>query len=386
MNITTSPTPAPTPTADKKQWTVLIYSAADNNLKQDLIGNITDLEKVGSDSYTNLVAQVDTGKECNRYLLTQAAAPKPGHIDSKSVEKMGKTDMANPQTLADFIEWGIKNYPAEHYMVVVSDHGDGWQGAVEDDSAGTWMSLPQIREGFEKAQQATGKKVDIIGFDACLMASTEVADELKGVCDFQISSEETEGAAGWPYSHILNSTLLQNVQESHLLKINVDPRALAARAVHEASGTQDVLPTMTAIDSSQVGGLTQAVDGLAQAIVKTDTPTSTLSRIVNQTQEFYDYRDAIDFAQHLATNPDVKDGNLKEAARNLITAADMAIVAEEHSTQYPGAHGLTLELTTSGERRGYDQTQLAKETQWPAALAKLAHTDAAPAPTHKPTA
>jgi hypothetical protein len=372
------------PKCPQAKWTVLLYSAADNNLKDALIRNVTDLETVGSDSYTNLVAQVDTGDQVNRYLLQKVSNGNPDVIGSQAVETLQPQNMSDPQTLADFIKWGVQKYPAEHYMVIVSDHGDGWQGAVEDDSHGGWMSLPQIREGFEKAQADTGKKIDIIGFDACLMASAEVTHELKDVCDYQVVSEETEGAAGWPYSRIANPDLLKHVQQMHLMKINVEPRELAIQAVKDSQGTQDVLPTMSAIDSSKVQDVTSAVDGLAKAIVANQDDSAAIGDAANSAQSFYDYKDATDFANRIANNANVKDDALKAAAQNLSSAVSSAVIAEEHSQDYPDAHGLTLEIGTWGVRNGYDQTRLGQETQWPAALQKMSGAGS-PAPTPDPS-
>ena len=36
-----------------------------------------------------------------------------------------KNDMANPDSLTNFINWAAKNYPAEKYVLVLTDHGGG---------------------------------------------------------------------------------------------------------------------------------------------------------------------------------------------------------------------------------------------------------------------
>ncbi|NDD30553.1 MAG: hypothetical protein EB084_20020 [Proteobacteria bacterium] len=363
MNVSTSPAQ---PTQAK--WTVLLYSAADNNLKSYMLDDVNEIEGVGSDSYTNLVAQVDTGKACNRYLLQKDG--DRSKINSPVVESLGKANMSDPQTLADFISWGVKNYPAEHYMVVVSDHGNGWRGAVEDDSHGGWMSLPMLREGFEKAQEATGRKLDIIGFDACLMASAEVTHELKDVADYMIVSQETEGADGWPYSHILNPELLQTVQQMHFSKINVEPRDLAIQTVHHASNDQGVLPTMTAVDTAKVPAMTAALDNLGKVIAG-GSHGKALGKIAGETQSFTDYKDAFDFAQRIQDSR-IQDIDLKAAAQGVTEAISDAVIAEEHSDSYPRAHGITVELSTWGTPSGYTDTKFGQETAWPQALGKLA--------------
>lgn len=60
------------------------------------------------------------------------AARRDGGIARPALETTGPVNMSDPHTFADFITWGVQPYPAQHYMVVVSDHGVGWKGAVQD--------------------------------------------------------------------------------------------------------------------------------------------------------------------------------------------------------------------------------------------------------------
>ncbi len=369
--VDTPPAP-PRPTA---RWTILLYSAADNNLQHDMIENITDMEKVGSDSYTNLVAQVDTGDHCNRYLVQKAATPQTDEIQSPSLQDLGPVNMADPKTLSDFIKWGVQKFPAQNYMVIVSDHGNGWQGSVEDDSAGgAFMALPQHRKAFEDG----GQHLAILGYDACLMAASEVTREFRGLADYLVVSQETEGSAGWPYSHILSPDMLKNLKEMNFSKIDVGPKELAQLCVKDSAQTQSVLPTMTSVDMSREPALTGAIDGLGKAILATSTPQSVLSDIVNNTQSFTDYKDAFDFAQRISTSSQITDAGLKTAAKGVMNAIKPlndptggVVMTEEHSPSYPGAHGLTLEISTNGVRPGYTDLQFAHDTSWPAALTKL---------------
>lgn len=354
-----------------RKWTILLYSAADNDLKDFMLEDVNETESVGSDSYTNLVAQVDQGrgKGAARYLLQKDE--NMGEITSPVVEDLGPVNMSDPKNLADFVEWGMKTYPAENYMVILSDHGDGWKGALQDWTHDGWMSLPQIREGLAEAQQRTGRKIDVLGFDACLMASTEVAHELKDTADYLVASEETEAAEGWNYTKFLTPELLERMRGMHLMKVNVEPRDLAILAVRTAQAGQENLPTMSAIDLSKAQDVTNAVDRLGRAIASTSANPQVLSDLARDTQEFTGYRDAFDFANRLQFSVNHKDRELRSAAREVKKAVSEAVIAEQHSPDYPNAHGLTLEISPWGKPTGYDETLLAKETSWPQALEKI---------------
>ena len=307
-----------------------------------------------------------------RYLLQKPAGGKSGEIQSPVLQDMGQADMASPDTLADFISWGMKSYPAEHTMLIISDHGDGWNGACEDDSAGTWMHSPQIREALEKAEAETGKKLDIVGMDACLMANAEFANEIKNNADFLIASEQTEGADGWAYTRFLTPEMLKNMQASHLMKVNVEPRDLALQGVRSAETTQQNLPTMSAIDLSKMTPVTDAFDHLGSAILETSVPLSTFSQISQSSQRFYGYTDAVDLANGILNDSSIQDEKVRAAAQEVVDAVGGAVMAEQHSGTYPGAHGMTVEANTWGVPSGYTDLQFAKDSHWTEALAKIA--------------
>ena len=53
------------------------------------------------------------------------------------VMDVGEVNMADGQTLVDFVTWAVENYPADKYMLIMSDHGMGWPGGWTDpDPAG----------------------------------------------------------------------------------------------------------------------------------------------------------------------------------------------------------------------------------------------------------
>lgn len=363
---------SPKEAAPLKKWTILQYSAADNNLTSAMVDDVKEMEKVGSDANTNLVVQLDVGgsKGANRYLLVKD--DKGQAISSPVVQKMGNVNMSDPKKLADFIKWGMQNYPAQNYALILSDHGGGWEGAIQDVGSDGWMTMGDIKSALSEAQQATGKKIDVLGFDACLMASTEVGYELKDQAAYMVGSEETEGADGWPYTRILTAKVLERLQQTLKHKINMNPEELAKTVVKSAEGSQGELPTMAAFDMSKVDKLGKATDALAKAILDTDTSKSTLMGIARKTQDFSGFEDAFDFCQRIDQSKDIKDEKLKAAARDLLAAVQETVIAEQHSSAYPGAHGVTLDIPSGKPSAEYKKLDLSKDTQWDEAMGKIA--------------
>ena len=116
-------------TPAKAKWTVLNYCAADNNLYAYIYDDAASMEKIGSNNSVQLVTQLDhRGAGANRFRVEQDRQSGPEadkRIDSPVLKSLGPVNMSDPKTLSDFITWGIKSFPAEHYMLVIADHGKG---------------------------------------------------------------------------------------------------------------------------------------------------------------------------------------------------------------------------------------------------------------------
>ena len=111
-------------------------------------------------------------------------------------------NMADPDTLTDFIDFCTENYPADHTMLLLWNHGGGFSGFGNDEIFGMdCLSLAEIRSAIENVVGCNPDDpyFEAIGFDACLMASLEAAHELSGLGRYLLASEESEPATGWDY-------------------------------------------------------------------------------------------------------------------------------------------------------------------------------------------
>ena len=114
-------------------------------------------------------------------------------------EDAGNKAMTDPDTLSAFIRWGKKNFPANRMALIFWDHGGGsvsGYGYDEKFASSGSMDLAEIDEALTSG----GVKFDFVGFDACLMATTETALMLTRHADYLIASEETEPGIGWYYT------------------------------------------------------------------------------------------------------------------------------------------------------------------------------------------
>ncbi|MBE6046321.1 MAG: peptidase C11 [Clostridiales bacterium] len=116
----------------------------------------------------------------------------------------GNGAMTDPATLRSFVAWTAKNFPANRNMLILWDHGGGSASGFGYDQKNSYpksMSLERIDQALKNSKV----KFDFIGFDACLMATTETALMLSDRADYLISSEETEPGKGWYYTNWLTA-------------------------------------------------------------------------------------------------------------------------------------------------------------------------------------
>jgi clostripain len=384
------------PQPPKAKWLFMNYIAADCNLEPFQVRNIDNQELVGSDPTTHIIAQIDRGPNpseidggwtnCRRYYVTHDE--QPDVLGSKVIEDMGRIDMSNPKTLTDFIVWAQKNYPAEHVALVLNDHGGGFTGAMADDSDGNFMSVPDLAKAIADAEAITGKKIDIVGFDACLMAEHEVAHELKNNANILLSSEESEAGPGWTYNPMLGGkTMNEAIQQMKMMKIEGTPEEFAKIVVDVNKDHNHDISTFSAIDLRKLDTLTTATDKLAEAIIASKDKTAIKTAI--RSAESYgggytpykDLKDEFDMAEKMSKSSGISDKAVKKAAQEVMDAVNTVVMANESNpSSHPRSHGVSIYTPTttgaSGPGYGYAKLAFAKNTKWAEALKTLGKLEA----------
>ncbi|KQS68733.1 hypothetical protein ASG41_07390 [Modestobacter sp. Leaf380] len=205
--------PEETGAAAGEGWTVMLYSMADTDLEAALLGDVGELAGVGSQGELKIEALVDRAAsdeepsysgadllDAGAWSGARTFSVQPDSLELR--EDLGDVDTADPQVLADFIAASVEASPSEHYALVLSDHGAGWPGVGADESAGqSTMDLAGLQTGISDGLAAAGlDRLDLVGFDACLMATYETAATMAPLADRMIASEELEPGHGWDYA------------------------------------------------------------------------------------------------------------------------------------------------------------------------------------------
>ena len=251
------------------------------------------------------------------------------------VDNDGTGAMTDPNTLARFIQWSAKNYPANRYMLIFWDHGGGsvsGYGYDEKNKRSGSMTL----DGIDRALKSGGVQFDFVGFDACLMATVETGMMLEPYADYMIASEETEPGIGWYYTDWLtklsNNTSMPTVDIGK--NIVDDFVSACARQCPGQSATLSVvdIAELSATVPEAMRGFSNSVTSLIQ-----NNGYQQVSTARNGAREFarsnaIDQVDLVHFAKNLDT----------PESRALAEALLGAVKYNRTSSNMSNAYGLSV--------------------------------------------
>lgn len=287
-------------------------------------GNLNVIVQTGGTAeWQNTVIADD---RCQRYRVTEDGLEL---VD----DSLGMQNMADGTTLTDFIRYCSSNYTADHYGLVLWDHGGGVVGGYgyDENFDGDSMSLTEMSHALEDAEV----HLDMLGFDACLMANFETCLMAAPYVNYLIASEEPEPGCGWYYTDWIGK-LSKNCgipPESYGRQIIDD-------YIRESSwNSPSMYSTLGMFDLKQVTqkllpALNQFSDDAAQQLSAGEYRKISQSR--SNTRAVYqsdlDHIDLLDYARHTQS----------ETASQLEKAISECIVYYRETVNGSGDNGLSI--------------------------------------------
>lgn len=122
-----------------------------------------------------------------------------GEDEPAPLQSAGRADMGDPDTLAAFLRYGMSAAPADHYALILWDHGGGPVYGVCGDENYDYdaLTLAELKRALEEGLE--GKRLDILAFDACLMNSIDSCEMAADYADYTLASQETVSQTGLDY-------------------------------------------------------------------------------------------------------------------------------------------------------------------------------------------
>ena len=185
-----------------------IYRDGDNNLDRSQAVTLAQALQVSSENAHIEFAIEDTTSRNSDSLETRTYVLADGEVHDAATR--GARDMASPRNLARFVAWTLDRAElsgAQQSWIELSDHGAGDGGGLEADSAKAIMSIDSMAAAISEGvalharshPEDSGRRIDGVVANQCLMASLGFADELShaGV-RFLAASPETMLSPGTP--------------------------------------------------------------------------------------------------------------------------------------------------------------------------------------------
>lgn len=365
--------------AVQKDFTLMVYMIG-SNLESKLgsaSADIAEMEDSGLSFdevnlilYTGGSTRWQAGVPCDRNSVMDMSLDGAERVVAGTAKN---ADMGAYETLSAFINFCTEQYPAEHYGLILWDHGGGplWGYGVDELFNGDGLLLSEMKLAMSHTIFAGDRKLDFVGFDACLMGNLETMTVWADYADYYVGSEELEPGDGWDY-HFLSS-----------LNRTRDPKKITAAIVDAYSSYYkkqkseyfDPDVTLSVADLSKVEEVQTALANLtlnmSQSMERDGLGILNKARFnaksfgsLESSNFYYDLADLGNLAKGLETAAKERAKADKEQAAFYTAMAKNAAALSnsvkslivKNSTNVDGAEGVTL-YYPSGSRGQYYEMQ-----------------------------
>lgn len=285
-------------------WTVMVWMNGDNNLQDHVLQDWKELAAAAGNERVRVVVQLDLNKlgDTRRFRVQHSDLPKLSDADL-----IGERNMVDGAELADFVQWARTNHTAKKYALIFSSHGDGWRELRPSPEAPAPVPLASVpapalaaapessdpiflppgvfgspnrtislddshredalynREIADSlAGVLSGKKLELVIFDACLMGMVEVAYGLRNVANVLVASEELVQNAGMNYTPILDELGTRPAQDGQTLSRRI---VTLYDELHDARNRNDPSRTLAAFRLDRIEALATALSELSGLLI-----------------------------------------------------------------------------------------------------------------------
>ncbi len=419
------------------EWTVLVYAQANNNLSQYAEKNFSDMASIGSADNLNILVEwhqpskpgawrykIDKGK-----MTFDACVAKEsdGNNPQDLVNAMQWAVSKYPAKKYSLVLWdhgigildpawgkyrpwssqkslvnqiAVKDNPRiqingltvkPHHQKTIAKNGslakngrakagtDLTRGILFNEQSRTYMTNQHLSAALSEIKTSVlgGKKIDIIGMDACLMAMVEIGYQAKNYADILVASEEVELAQGWHYS-----SFLQLLKNGTLSPIQLAQSIVQTYELYYKERVQFF--TQSAINLNNMDILKDSLDNMVTLAKKCKDANMPLGAIIKKSRStslqfsapsYIDLHSFLSEFQKNLTSITMRSNVLDELRKSIAISSNLvesSVIAHTAGRSIGRAKGLSIYYPTSGIDASYAKTDFAKESLWLCLLNELA--------------
>lgn len=333
-------------TDGKKKTTLMVYMVG-SDLEAKTAAGTNDLDEMKASGVdltsTNVVVYTGGAPKWHNDLVTKEEHAVLNLTDDGFVsEKTAPAaSMGEPDNLSSFINHAYSTYPAEEYALIMWDHGNGpiigyGKDMLYDNDT---LTLKEMQTAMAATPFNKDNKLKWVGFDACLMASAELACVWAEYADYLVASQEVEPSFGWNYGFLGN---ISTQSTTELLGGITKGYLESCEAYYKKKGYTDRDTTLACYDLSKTDALTTALANLftkAKDNIGTQYNALTAKRVSTRalgrasTGSEYDLIDLNDMAAQLLDLFPTEATALSSAIKDMVIA---------NATNTTGCCGMSL--------------------------------------------
>ena len=257
-------------------------------------------------------------------------------------------DDSSLELFLDYLRDGYIGF--DQRFLTLWDHGDTYKGFGNDSN---FNDDPLHMEELESAFQSSQVGVfDLIGFDACLMASVEVAKVIEPYADYMIASEELEPGHGWFWSSVIELY----ADGDNIVDIG---KGMVNDFVENPHHSHTDGKTLSLLDLSEYSSLIESLDSvlssLSDQLLYNPEYADSVTRGAFQSRAFGESKkgdsvvsvDLMHFAQLLSD--DLSDDEIGPHLDELMNAIDHFVVHSNHDGSRPNSFGIAIDAPENSD-------------------------------------
>lgn len=364
-----SPTHLQSQSYYNKTHTLMVYMVGSDLETFDKAGtnDLAEMKEIGSLGSVNIVVSTGGAKKWHEKGIKNNSVQR-WQIDyngKRKLDEVGDKNMGEYETLRDFITWTINEYPSDKYSLVLWNHGGGSiVGYGYDENFRSLLSLNDIQRALEESYQKTRKKFELIGFDACLMATIETANMLVPYANYMIASQELEPGHGWDYTPIAMALVVN----PDINGADLGNRIMEGfRSQAKKMRTEDFI-TLSVIDLKQIPSVIQKLDNFVnKAGNDIQYDPSRFNNIARARSRAEDYGNSQESSTDMVDIVDIAN-NLRNIypteSKELITEIQKAVVGKIYGRAKPRSNGLSIFFPGKNKSKFEDNVYFYKELEF----------------------
>jgi len=335
--------------AGPRKWTVLFYTAEDNDLETYAFRDLAKLVAMPLQGVTPAVTMLLDTKNYGSWDIRIDG--NPYDKDSISMVRIPNRDMADLKNLIELIRSSVRDYPAERYALIFQGHSSGWYLTLEENKP---VSAARIANVIRES----GTTFEFIGFDGCLMSNIETVWEFRAVARHIIACEDYG-----PWEGLVDPGLLTELahedNSTHILRFMSD------MFIARNAGPEDDPADIAVVDTAALDAIATFLVNHGQSLQSTQNLFTSKYSVDQYEPPYYNLQDLYSLAAEALAKDDAGLAEFKRLFSQVVTYYRQNAVKSGMSyAQFH--HGLSI--VVNGAADAFDTTRTYSELGFPICL------------------